>query len=829
MKSVSVCLGLLNSLLASMILLPSMTQAQVISDGTTNTIVNSKDNDFTIINGIEKGNNLFHSFSNFSVPTNGSAKFDLVNTPNITTIFNRVTGGNISNIDGLIETINTNNAVSLFLMNPNGIIFGQNAKLNIGGSFLGTTANSIKFADGTEFSAVNTEALLLKISIPVGLQMGNNPGALTLQGTGHSLTSQNLLVAPFIPTALHNGLAVQPGNTLALVGGKINLNGGVLTASDGRVELGSVTNGIVQMILLSQGIQFNYGGLSNFDDIQLAQRSLVDINAGSIQVQGRQITFTDGSVLWAQNRGEQISGTIRVNGSRGVTLRGTSSDVTIPSGIVTETVGTAAAGNIIVATPQLMVQSAGKLSSITYSQAMGGDIATKAENLSISGYSPLSPDLYSVFGTVTVGSGKAGNVSVSTQNLSIADGGYFGSSTLSNAQGGNVVVNADAIEVRGATPAFFPSVLVSSTLGRGGNAGNLTLNTRTLTIKDHGLVVTSSIGVGSAGNLTVNASESVKISDGGSKNLYGSSIASTIDYPNTAYRQFFGLSGIPIGSSGNVVVNTPLLSLSNQGGVTSGNFAIGNAGTVQINAERIQLSDRSSISAFTNAGEGGNVQIQTQNFILRGGSSVSATAGQQGNGGNIKINTPIILGLENSDIFANAFQGRGGNIQITTQGIFGLKNRPQLTPESDITASSQFGINGTVYINNFGVDLNSGLVKLPENVTDPSQQIATGCSHHNGSSFVATGRGGIPQNPSQELRSDRPWSDTRDFHDNHKKGNVKKGNVTTQIPTSPEILVQANSWRQNHNGQIELISSESLENSQHPLGQTALNCAGVPN
>ncbi|MHC5827838.1 MAG: two-partner secretion domain-containing protein, partial [Nostoc sp.] len=130
--------------------------AQITSDGTTKTTVNQSANNFTILNGIEKGNNLFHSFSNFSVPTGGSARFDLINTPNISTIFSRVTGGNVSNIDGLIQTINSKNPVSLLLINPSGIIFGANAQLNIGGSFIGTTANSIKFVDGVEFSAINS-------------------------------------------------------------------------------------------------------------------------------------------------------------------------------------------------------------------------------------------------------------------------------------------------------------------------------------------------------------------------------------------------------------------------------------------------------------------------------------------------------------------------------------------------------------------------------------------------------------------------------------------------------------------------------------------------
>ena len=180
MKGVYVCIALLSAIFTDGILRTTM--AQVTSDGTTNTIVNQIGNNFNILNGIEKGNNLFHSFGSFSLPSGTSATFNLINTPNITTIFSRVTGGNISNIDGLINTTNGSNPISLFLINPAGIAFGKNALLNIGGSFVGTAANSIKFSDGVEFSAVDpTATSLLTMSVPIGLQMGQTPGMITVQ------------------------------------------------------------------------------------------------------------------------------------------------------------------------------------------------------------------------------------------------------------------------------------------------------------------------------------------------------------------------------------------------------------------------------------------------------------------------------------------------------------------------------------------------------------------------------------------------------------------------------------------------------------------------
>ena len=257
MKKIAFLSGLITGLLTSGILPAS---SQVTSDGTTNTFVNSNINNHLIINGIAKDSNLFHSFREFSIPNGGSATFDLSNTNNIKTIFSRVTGGNISNINGLIQTLNNTNPVDLFLMNPAGIVFGENARLNLGGSFYGTTAQSILFQDGFEFSAIETHATpLLTISVPVGLQMGRNPGAIEVQGRGHNLISEDTSFAPYvnpsslIPLQLRPGLQVREGKSLALVGGDINFNGGILNAETGRIDLASIKDGVVNLIETANG------------------------------------------------------------------------------------------------------------------------------------------------------------------------------------------------------------------------------------------------------------------------------------------------------------------------------------------------------------------------------------------------------------------------------------------------------------------------------------------------------------------------------------------------------------------------------------------------
>ncbi|MBE9018858.1 filamentous hemagglutinin N-terminal domain-containing protein, partial [Chroococcidiopsidales cyanobacterium LEGE 13417] len=133
--------------------------------GVDNSIVNSSpDGIDTISGGATRGSNLFHSFEQFSIPNGRAALFD--NGANIQNILTRVTGGSRSEIDGILAARGTAN---LFLLNPNGIIFGQNARLIVGGSFIATTANSINFADGTQFSATpGTGTPLLTVSVPLG-------------------------------------------------------------------------------------------------------------------------------------------------------------------------------------------------------------------------------------------------------------------------------------------------------------------------------------------------------------------------------------------------------------------------------------------------------------------------------------------------------------------------------------------------------------------------------------------------------------------------------------------------------------------------------------
>ncbi|WP_016868301.1 MULTISPECIES: filamentous hemagglutinin N-terminal domain-containing protein [Fischerella] len=262
-------------------------KAQVSSDGTLSTTVTSPDgSNFTIENGDQAGGNLFHSFSQFSVPTGGSAVFQ--NPVDVQNIISRVTGGSISNIDGLIRT---QGSANLFLLNPAGIVFGPNASLNIGGSFFATTANSLLFPDGVEFSATNLQTPpVLSVNIPIGLRFRDNPGNITNQSIAVDNSGNPV------------GLQVQKGNSLALVGGDVNLlDGGRLTAAGGRIELGGLAQaGTVGLETNSNTFRLNFPSNILLSNVTLANDARVAVRGnggGDIAVNTNIFTATNGGRL----------------------------------------------------------------------------------------------------------------------------------------------------------------------------------------------------------------------------------------------------------------------------------------------------------------------------------------------------------------------------------------------------------------------------------------------------------------------------------------------------------------------------------------------------
>jgi filamentous hemagglutinin family protein len=805
MKGIAFLSGLISGLVALGVILPAY--SQVISDGTTNTTVNLNGNNFDIINGIQKGNNLFHSFKEFSIPKGNSAIFN--NSTDVVNIINRVTGGNISNIDGLIKA---NGNANLFLINPAEIVFGENARLDIGGSFFGSTAQSILFEDGFEFSAINPqEKPLLTISVPVGLQMGSNPGNILVNGNGQAIIDNQdpRFLSPLIRLPAQANLEVASGKTLALVGGNVTLKGSSLRANQGRIEIGGANNGIVNLQPTLFGWNLDYTKVSTDRDVTLESQSAIDasgLTSQGMQLVGRQIKLKDASVALMQVFGAASTSELKITAKELVEVTGTNSTSLLASGITIESLGFAQTGELVVNSANLVIRDGGGIGSSQFGSNRGSNVSLNiSDEVIVSGTSPINTFRFSRLGSQTLGTGDGGTVNLSTRKLIVEDGANIGSVTYFNTgSGGDVIINnAESIEVVG-EGLNFSSSINTSTVGRG-NAGRIVINTKRLSFKDGGDIDSTTLSTGNAGKIEINATEFIKVTS-----LKSDSNIRSAAFDNSLLTNALGLPEILSGNGGKIAINTPRLELTESSSISVANDGTGIAGNLQINADEILLSDNALLSASTTSGEGGNIKLNVSSkLVLRNGSQISATAGGTGNGGSIDIQAPFIVSIseENNDITANAFEGNGGNIQISTKGIFGLKSSDELTPESDITASSQLGVNGIVDIKKFDLDPNFGLVELPVELADSSQKITTGCLNQTSSNFVATGRGGIPRNPNHYLISNQTWFDIKNLSVTGKKKNNNTVE-TTNILSQPKI-VEATGFIRNANGEIELVAVEN--------------------
>ena len=133
--------------------LGQIVQAQVVTDGTLGKAATLSGPNFQISSELGKsvGANLFHSFSEFSLQKGEAAVF--TGPENVENILGRVTGGKISNIDGLIQSEIA--GANLYLLNPSGFLFGKNAEIDVDGAFSVHASEKLNLEGEGVFDALN--------------------------------------------------------------------------------------------------------------------------------------------------------------------------------------------------------------------------------------------------------------------------------------------------------------------------------------------------------------------------------------------------------------------------------------------------------------------------------------------------------------------------------------------------------------------------------------------------------------------------------------------------------------------------------------------------
>jgi filamentous hemagglutinin family protein len=686
--------------------------AQVTSDNTVNTQVDQNGSITEITGGETKGNNLFHSFQEFSIPTGNEAFFN--NGSAIANIFSRVTGDTVSQIDGLIRA---NGSANLFLINPAGIIFNENASLDIGGSFLATTANSIQFNDG-EFSAIAPEEKpILTISVPIGLSFDENPGEII----NNSVANER------------RGLEVATGNNITLLGGNISFEGGTVTAPGGKVDLGGLS--AAGTVNIADDGSYTFPDNAAKADLSL-EAGIIDVrgSGGSININADNIELKAGDLGSSfLEAGTAASSKVAEAQAGNITIDATNKIVVDNSSIVNlvdlETVGNA--GKITINTVSLSLANGGYVNASTYSQGNAGSVEITAQDtISIDGESPTGfPS--GVESTVDLeGVGNAGAVKIKTVSLSLANGGYVNASTYSQGNAGSVEITAkDTISIDGESSTGFPSGIGSQVnSGSEGDAGGVRINTNSLSLTNGGQVNVGTFGQGNAGSVEINADDTISIDGEDSTDLL-SGVFSTVE-PEA------------VGNAGGIIINTDSLSLTNKGLVSVGTLGQGKAGELIVRADSLSLDNKAGISAKAEFEVGGIIDLQiADGIILKNNSSISARAFQEADGGNLNIDAGFIVALPNgnNNILASAESGKGGNITINTQGLF--------APNNLISASSELGIDGTIKINTPDIDLQSELEQSEIEVPSTEEAIANSCLARSNqqASFTIGGNGGLPK------------------------------------------------------------------------------------
>ncbi|WP_424100119.1 filamentous hemagglutinin N-terminal domain-containing protein [Moorena producens] len=734
--------------------------------------------------GVQRGVNLFHSFDQFNVGE--GLRVYLANPAGIENILSRVTGMNPSQIEG---TLGVDGAANLFLLNPNGIIFGSNARLDVQGSFVGSTANAIAWGEDGYFSATQPETSRLLTINPgalffnqVGLVSGTiiNTGTLavgkdlTLSGLNLNLQGQlsaggNLTLSAMETLKIRDSIALP---FVAAAGGKLLLEGNqrvdilALTHPDsGLFSLGDMVlrsgNSIKGDAHYWSGGNFSIeemdGSLGNLSSPRGSIiRSAGDVSfnsydgaslhifaGGSVTVDKLKITGSDP----ANNIQETVTlsngTTISIDGSSrptldiraGTTAIGNPSEIpgnTMPDQLELSkapTTATIKIGQVIIEPPngqvfitnQYQPNSAvtGSIEVTTINTSntsntvenAGDVILDSGKDIILIGTNSFTDEQGLIFANTsgsgqggqiklvanqeillsdrfrvtsdTSGSGKGGEITIEAESVTVTDGGRVSTNTFGEGDAGDLTINAKkSVKIIGIGVSGENSLasLISTRANRGstGDGGNLNINTQSLLVEDGAQVSVSTFGEGDAGDLTINAKESVQVIGVSPDRNFPSGIFGPANSDST-------------GDGGNLNINTPLLKVEDGAQVSISTFGEGDGGSLTINAkESVQIIGVSPDGNFTSGifaqanpnstGDAGDLKINTQQLLVEDGAQVSVSTFGKGDPGSLTINASEsvqIIGVSAdanfpSGIFALALEdstGDGGDLIINTQSL----------------------------------------------------------------------------------------------------------------------------------------------------------------
>lgn len=639
--------------------------------------------------GVKVGGNLFHSFKDFNLATGQSAVFTANPTSGIQNVISRVTGDNATNIDGTIRSDIA--GANLFLMNPNGIFFGPNARLDVSGAFVASTADYLGLGGGDDrFYASDLGGSSSLVSHP--------PEAFGF------LASQP---APITVTGSRLGTDA-PGRAVALVAGDVTMSAAaalagevVVVSAGGAGELGyDARAGSVP--LPDPGMEMGHISLANSLITAAAGKGFMGrllLSGGALWLDGSSITSINLDLPEAPEISLTFSGSVTLTSMSSISSSsedgaGTGADVFLVAGSLTagsgggnlsSTAFTTGKGGDLNMNVRDRIDLAGGSFIETYAfplaTAPAGDVSVTAGSIRIDGeLMETLTGIRSQTDALSVG-GKGGDVSIRTHGMiEIHRHGSLDAITGpgSVARGGDVFLSAgglmiDALEFPDDRLPLLTG-LSSRTSGDGG-AGSVEIEVGSLIMRNGGRIDSSTksdegfTATGDGGVISIRAGE-ILIDGTGALDFAGRRL-------RTGIVSFTSEGSVPsLGDAGNIsVIAEGDITLANGGLIDSSSFGTENAGQVEVRGRNITI-DRQSDGIFTGigsdtslgmgGGDAGSVTVMAENRIaLKQGGLISAATFGDGDAGNVTV--------------------MAGEISIS--GV-GETNASVITPESGIVAVS---------------------------------------------------------------------------------------------------------------------------------------------
>jgi filamentous hemagglutinin family protein len=655
-------------------------QAEIITDGSLGHQLNLQGPNYQIKAdlGRQYGGNLFHSFQEFNLQNFESATFSSHNPVNH--VITRVTGGQPSQIDGLIRS--TIPQADLYFLNPDGIMFGPQARLDIQGSFHASTADYLLFKEGGRFDARHpTQTLLTVAPIEAFGFFSDAPSQINIQDSQ---------------------LSVSSGQTLSLIGGDLQINGtnafrhektrfpisddaALLSAPGGRINLVSLasqntvtlnnndltlsvneqggslqaTNGIFDVTGKGGGNLFIRAGNATLTNTQIDSQTLDSEKGGLIDIQVANLHLNDGSEIFTRTYGTGKATAVHIQATDTIQFSGMNQKKrasTLDVRTLQKSAEGGDASEILITGRNISFLDGAHIYSDTQGGGNGAQVTLKAEE-SVR-FSGVDSSGWRIAGFTMdalgkdEGAGHAGNLLIEAKDITFENGAGMQSGTAGKGDSANATIRASGtFTLTGLHKDKTGSQLHTGVMGKssGGEGGDLLIEVGNLLMDDGARIYASTNGPGHGGNITLHATGSVTLLGNNDQGQVSRIVSESKG----------GKGAISVGNGGRIHLTAKALTLRGGAQISTSAKAYdekfaGQAGEIQISVdEQILLTgfnpegeertdSGSGIYAFSigiadNSDDAGDIVLKANALTIQDGGLIRSSTDNYAQGGNIKI------------------------------------------------------------------------------------------------------------------------------------------------------------------------------------------------